>query len=159
MFNSMQFINYFFASIISFLGLLIGIALIKIAPEEQIPMKRWFRTSKKIIVTLIFSLLIFYFYNKIFYILVILAYLAFVLAIEAKIDNDFKKSMVIYTTFGILFFVSQENANLFVMESSLIMLFGLPTASLLYDKKEKNYFKVMLNNLGFLIIANLLYFT
>jgi len=37
----MQFINYLFASLVSFFGLAIGILLIKIAPEEQKPLKTY----------------------------------------------------------------------------------------------------------------------
>ena len=50
----MEFINYFFASIISFLGLAAGILLIKIAPEEQKPLKKYFEICRKSILILIF---------------------------------------------------------------------------------------------------------
>jgi len=50
----MQFTNYFFASIISFLGLLIGIILVKIAPEEQKTLQKKFSLARKFLLLLIF---------------------------------------------------------------------------------------------------------
>jgi len=154
----MQFTNYFFASIISFLGLIAGIVLVRIAPEEQKPLERYFISARKIFLFLIFIFIIFYYFNNPFYLLVLLIYLAFLLFVEYKIEDLFRKSMIICTALGILFFLSSKNINLFAIESSLIFLYGLPTASLMYARKEKNEHKVIFYNIGFVIVANLLFF-
>jgi len=154
----MQFINYFFASVVSFLGMLIGIILIRIAPEEQKPLSKYFDLARKILLLLIFVFLMFYYFNKTFYLLILFLYLVFAAVIEYRIPDLFRKSMLTYILLGILFYVSQNNLNLFVIESSLILLHGVMVASLLYDRKLKNYFNVLVYNLGFLIIANILYF-
>src|SRR3989344_981237 len=129
----MQFINYFFASLVSFFGLLIGIILVSIAPEEQKPLSKYFDLIRKIFLLLIF-----------------------VAVIEYRIKDLFRKSMLNYILLGILFYASQNNTNLFVIESSLILLYGAVTTSLLYDRKLKNHFRLLFYNLGFLIIANIL---
>lgn len=154
----MQFITYFSASIISFLGLLIGILLVKIAPEEQKPLEKYFALLRKILLLLIFAFLIFFYFNDWFFLMVLLAYFAFLIFFEYKIINRLKKSMVIYSLLGILFFLSSKNTNLFTIESSLILLYGMPTASLLFNKKENNCLKIIFYNLGFVIIANVLFF-
>lgn len=154
----MQFINYFSASIISFSGLLIGIILMKIAPEEQKPLKKYFDIARKILLALIFAFLFFYSYNNYANFGVLTAYFAFSLFIEYKIKDLPKRNIMIYALLGILFFLSSKNTNLFVIESSLILLYWLPTASTIYNKKIKNEYKILPYNIGFLIIANLLFF-
>lgn len=154
----MQFINYFFGSLISFSGLLSGILLVKIAPEEQKLLEENFSLLRKIFLLLIFIFVIFYFFNDYFSLLILIAYFIFLLFVEYKTNDLFKKSIITYIVLGILYFLSSKNVNLFVIESSLILLYGMPTASLMYNKREKNQYKIIFDNIGFIIIANLLYF-
>ena len=154
----MQFINYFSASIISFLGLIIGIILVKIAPEEQAPLKSYFILIRKISLLMIFIFVLFYYFNDYLNFLILIAYSLFLLLTEYKLNDLFKKTIIEYTLLGIVFFLSSKNANLFTIESSLILLYGLPTASLMYNRKENNQYKIIFYNIGFILIANLLYF-
>mgnify|MGYP001580588941 CR=1 FL=1 len=154
----MQFINYFSASIISFSGLLIGLMLVKIAPEEQKPLEKYLNLARKIILLMIFVFIMFYYFNSWFYALALISYFLFLIFMEYKTDDMLKKSMLIYAVLGILFFLGSRNTNLFIIESSLVLLYGLPTASLMYNKKEKNEYKLIFYNLGFVIIANVLFF-
>lgn len=153
----MQFINYFFASAISFLGLLIGLILTRIAPEEQKPLLKYFYVMRKTAVFLMFVFLIFYFINNPYYIFTFILIFGFLLIIEYKINDIPKKSMITYTVFGIIFFLSSKNTNLFAIESSLILLYGLPTASLIYNAKQKNECKLLFYNAGFVAISNALF--
>ncbi|MBI2650335.1 hypothetical protein HYX04_03400 [Candidatus Woesearchaeota archaeon] len=154
----MQFINYFFASIISFSGLLIGIMLVKIAPEEQKPLQKYFILLRKIPVLLIFAFLLFYYFNDWIYFTALVALFGFLLLVEYKINDLKRKSMLVYAVFGILFFLSSKNTHLFAIESSLILLYGLPTASLIYKRQEKNSYNTIFYNFVFVIISNLLFF-
>ena len=154
----MQFLNYFLISIISYLGLLAGILLVKIAPEEQKPLRRYFEWLRKLILLLIFLFLIFYYSNSPAYIVALLIYLVFIIFVEYKLSSLSRKSIIIYTALGIIFYLSSKNPNLFVIESSLIFLHGMPAASIMFSKKEKNYAEIFLHNLGFLLVANLAYF-
>ena len=154
----MQFINYFFASLVSFAGLLIGLILVKIAPEEQKPLQRYFVLIRKILLLMIFIFLSFYHFENYSYMPTLFANFLFLLFIEHKINDSSKKSMIIYSILGILFFLSSKNTNLFAIESSLILLYGLPTASLICSRKEKNIYKIIFYNFGFIIISNLLFF-
>lgn len=153
----MLFINYFFAVIISFLGLLIGIILIHIAPEEQKPLETKFSLMRKFCLLLIFGFMIFYYYNNLLYLLILVLSLIFLFFIEYKINDIMKKSIFTYFILGILFFLSSKNVNLFAITSSLILLYGLPTASLMYKIKEKNLFKIFLHNVIFIAVANILF--
>ena len=154
----MQFLDYFLASAVSYLGLLAGILLVKIAPEEQKPLRKYFEWLRKMILLLIFLFLIFYYSNNSIYIATLLIYFIFIVFIEYKLRSLSKKSIIIYTALGIIFYISSKNPNLFVLESSLIFLHGMPAASLMFSKKEKNYAGIFLHNLGFLLVANLAYF-
>ena len=66
--------------------------------------------------------------------------------------------MITYSALGVLFYLSSKNANLFAIESSIILLYGLPVAALLYNRKQKNHYKTILYNIGFVVVANMLYF-
>ena len=153
----MQFINYFFASIISFSGLIIGLMLVKIAPEEQKPLEKYLIIARRVILFIIFVFIMLYYLNNGFYILTLIVYFAFLLFMEYKANDMLKKSMFIYAVLGILFFLSSKNTNLFTIESSLILLYGLPAASLMCKRKENNN-KIIFYNIVFIIIANILFF-
>ena len=155
----MQFINYFFASLISFSGLLTGLILITIAPEEQKPLQKYFIILRKILLLMIFIFLFFYYFNIEFYLLTLVAYFAFLLFAEYRMNDIFKKAIIDYISLGILFFLSSTNSNLFTIESSLIFLYGLPTASLICNRKNNNHNKIIFYNIGFIVIANMLLFT
>ena len=154
----MQFLNYFFASIISYMGLLIGIMLIKIAPEEQNPLRKYFEFTKNLIMILIFLFLIFYYSTNSVYIIALLIYFIFIVFIEYNLSKSQKKYIIVYTALGIIFYLSSRNLNLFVMDSSLILLYGIPSASLMFNQKEKNYAEIFLHNIGFLLVANIAFF-
>lgn len=154
----MQFINYFFASLISFLGLLIGIMLVNIAPEEQKPLKKYFVFIRRILLLIMFIFLLFFYFKDYFNLMALFGYFILLSFIEYKVIDSLKKSIITYSLLGILFFLSSKNINLFTIESSLILLYGLPTASLLYNRKEKNIYKIIFYNAGFVVISNLLFF-
>ena len=154
----MQFLNYFLTSIISYLGLLAGILLVKIAPEEQKPLSRYFEWFRKLILLLVFLFLIFYYSNSRAYETALLVYLAFIIFVEYISAGILRKSIIIYTAFGIIFYLSSKNINLFAMESSLIFLYGMPAASIMFNKKEKNYIEIFLCGIVYILIANLAFF-
>lgn len=154
----MQFITYFFASLISYLGLFIGFLLIKIAPEEQKPLEKYFLILRKALLLLMFVFAMLYYYSDLSYLSILILSFIFLLFIEYKAKGMLRKSMLAYFILGILFFLSSKNINLFTIISSLILLHGLPTASLMYKIKEKNFKEILLHNILFVIIANLLYF-
>ena len=154
----MQLINYFAASILSYLGLLAGIVLVKIAPEEQKPLRKYFAWMRKSIILLIFLFVLFYYYKKLNYFIALILIFAVLLVFEAKSKTLRLKSAASYAAFGIIFFLSSSNLNLFVIQASMIFLNGLPTASLIFNKKEKNADKIMLYNSVFFVAANLSFF-
>ena len=145
-------IDYFLASIIAYLGLLLGVILIKFAPEEQKPGKKYFILLKKISFFLIIvSFLFFYKVN------IILTTILLVFVIVLMLNNklNLSKSSLVYFFLGIIFYLSSKITDLFVMESVLIFLYGIPVASL--SLKRKNYFDVCLKNLWFFVPVILLY--
>ena len=153
----MQFINYFPASILSFFGLLIGILLVKIAPEEQNPGKKYFILLRRIFLFAIFIFFLLYYLHDFSYFLILIILFLFLLLIEFKKWGLFKKSLLTYALLGVLFFLSSINTSLFAIESALILLLGIPTASLIYGIREKNHYKILFYNSIFLIAANLLF--
>lgn len=153
----MQFINYLSVSAISFFGLFVGMMLIKIAPEEKKILEKSFSLSRKIFLLLILFFLIGYYFSRISYLMLLLSSFVFLLFVEFLITDFIKKSALNYLVLGALFFLSSKNTSLFAIESSLILLYGIPTASLIYNIKKKNFFNVLFYNAAFLIAANALF--
>lgn len=149
----MQPINYFFASVASFSGLLIGLIMVKIAPEEQKPLQKYFALMGKILLLLVFIFLIFYFLNNWIYFTVLAAVFALLLFAEYQIKALPKRLIITYSVLGILFYLSSKNVNLLVMESSLIFLYGLAAAPLM---QKKGIFYSMMASIA---ISNLLFLT
>ena len=88
------FLSYFLASLIAYLGLLAGIILVRMAPEEQRPGKRYFILLKKILFfTLFIPVLYYYKINIIF----LLAFLSFVAALILRNSLKLNKSWLIYS--------------------------------------------------------------
>ena len=138
------YLSYFSASIIAYLGLLVGIILIKLAPEEQKSGKKYFILIKKIIFLLVLVFyLFFYRFNPT--LSVIFLAITFILMINKKLKLE--KTSLTYFFFGIVFYASSKLPDLFVMESVLIFLYGIPAASLIL--KKKNYKEIFVKNLWF----------
>lgn len=150
----MQILNYFFASLASFLGLLIGSILIRIAPEEQKQLEKYFVLINKILLLLAFALLMFYYSVNQIYIILLFALFASLLLVEHKIKDLSKKSITIYMVLGVLFYLSSKNTNLLATESSIVLLYGIATASIEFSKKKP--YKTLFYGIGFIVISNLL---
>ena len=150
----MQFTNYFFASLSSFLGLLTGTLLIRIAPEEQKPLGKYFVLLKKLLLLFAFAFLAFYYFGSWLYFIGLSALFAFLLFFEYKIKNSSKKSVIFYLMLGILFYLSSKNTNLLATESSIVLLYGIATASIEFSKKKP--YKTLFYCTGFIVISNLL---
>jgi len=148
-------INYFLASLVSYLGLLLGIILIKLAPEEQKPGKKYFILLKKILFFLVIAFLLFF--HKINFIFSLLL-LIFIIILTLNKKIKLEKSGFVYFFLGIVFFLSSKIFNLFVIESILIFLYGIPTASLIFKVKKNNYKEIFVKNSWFFIPVILLYF-
>ena len=149
------FLSYFLASLIAYLGLLVGLILIKMAPEEQKPGKRYFILLKKILFFILFiPILYFYGINIIFS----LALLSFVAALMLGNKLKLDKSYLVYFLLGIFFYLGSRFIELFVVEAVLILLYGIPNASLMLSLKKNNYNEIFINNLLFFVPVISLYF-
>ena len=147
----MQLLNYSLISLISFLGLLVGIILAFTAKEELKPGKKYFMLMQKITLLIILIFLLNFFNINLY--LRITIYVLFILLMAINI-----KSQIIYPVLGIVFFISSKNPELFIINSILIFLYGFPTGSLFAKKiiKKKKSFvfkRVILTYFWFVLIA------
>lgn len=149
----MQPINFFLSSVVAYFGIVIGILLIKIAPEEQQPLKKYFSFAKKIILALIFLFSILYFvFDKFFFALIIILFIIS-LIVELREKQITRHFFQIFGLLGIIFFLSSINNNFFAITSSLIFIYGMVSASLM----KKHQLKYAYASLVFLIVSNVLY--
>ncbi|MBS3098062.1 hypothetical protein J4209_04685 [Candidatus Woesearchaeota archaeon] len=151
----MELLSYFLASILSFSALFLGFSLALAAKEELKPGKKYFVLSQNIILALILVFLLYF--KKVSLILSIIIVIAVLLSLFYfdKIKNKY----TIYPLLGIIFYLSSKNINLFVIESALIFLYGLPTGTLLTNiKNKKQAIKNILHHISFIIIALALFY-
>jgi hypothetical protein len=147
----MQLLNYSLISLISFLGLLVGMILAFTAKEELEPGKKYFQLLQKLTLLLIVIFLLNFFNINIY--LRIIIYILFIFLMTLNI-----KSQIIYPVLGVVFFLSLRDINLFTTNSILIFLYGFPTGSLFAKKfiKKRKLFvfkRITLNYFWFVLIA------
>jgi len=152
----MQFITYALASLLSFLGLAIGIGLVHIAPEEQHPLKKYIHLLQQLLLVSIMLFLSFFFIKDdlmIFLLIIVLALGALFLKRRKKLNT-----LLIYPVLGLLLYLSSKNENLFLIESLLFLLYGMSVGILLTKQNKKNHFSLILRHSSFLLVAVLLFF-
>ncbi len=150
----MNLLNYFLAAIVSYLGLFIGFILAIVAKEELKQGKKYFIFLKKMILLLIFIFLLLFI--ELNYILILLI-LAFIIIYLLKTKKEFNESPYIYIILSVVFYLSSRKLNLFIIESSLILLYGLPTGTLLTKKSKKETIIDILANILFVLMAMILF--
>ena len=146
----MNILNYSLVAIISYLGLFIGFFLALIAKEEIKPGKKYFILIKKIMLLLIFVFLI---VNTKLNYQIILLFLVFAILQIYRTKKEFNELPYTYIILAIIFYMASKNTTLFVIESSLIFIYGLPTGSLLTKKSKKETIINIIKNITFVIIA------
>lgn len=152
----MNLLNYFLAAIISYFGLFVGFILAIIAKEELKQGKKYFIFLQKIILLLIFIfLLIFIKLNYLLVLLILIFILIYIL--KNYLKKQFNELSYIYIILSIIFYISSKELNLFVIESSLIFLYGLPTGTLLIRKSKKETIINILKNVGFVVMAIIIF--
>lgn len=126
----MQPLNIILSAIICILGIVFGVLLGIIAKEELKDGRKWFLLMQGVIfVFILFFIFKFYMLNIIYIILISV----FVLLVMFFV-TDIRREIIVYSICAIVFYLSIQNTNLFLIESSLIFLYGLPTGSLVYEK-------------------------
>jgi len=149
-----SFLTYFLASLIAYLGLLVGIILITMAPEEQKHGRKYFIFLKKFLFFMLFIPILYYYkINQVFSLALLSFVAALILGNRLKLD----KSYLIYFLLGISFYLGSRFIDLFVMEAVLIFLYGMSDASLAFSLKKKNYYEIFIKNLSFFVPVAILY--
>ena len=126
----MEVLNYLLALVFSFSGIFIGMFLGYIAKEELKPGKQYFLWMQNIVLILsvIFVLYSFHF-NVVLFVIT-------GLVITLGIINFNPNGIMGYVFLAILIFLSIGNTNLFILTSSMVFLYGLPTGSLFLIRKK-----------------------
>ena len=147
----MNILNYSLTALISYIGLFVGFILALIAKEELKAGKKYFVTLQKIILLLIFIFLLIF---ELSYIPLLLISI-FIIIYLFKTKKSFNESLYIYILLGIIFYLSSKTLNLFIIESSLIFLYGIPTGTLL-TKKNETIINI-LKNISFIVVVIILF--
>ena len=120
----MEIINIILAAIISLSGLLIGFLLKKIAKEEIKQGKTYFIWMQNILLILA-AIFVLYSFNLNLFLFLLIGLLITLAIIYFK-----PKAVIGYPILAILFYLSISDINLLILISSLIFLYGFPSAAL-----------------------------
>ena len=146
--------DYFLAPMISYLGLLVGMALILMCREEQKPGKRYFIILKKILLFLSISVFLFFIGISIILLASLSALMALLLSWEKMpVKND----MLAYLIFGIIIAMSYASQQYFMIQSVIVFIYGLPASSFAFDARKKNYLGMFGKNAVFFIPVIIIY--
>ena len=146
----MNILNYSLAALIAYTGLFIGFMLAIMAKEEIKPGKKYFIILQRITLLLIFIFLFILIFDFLLLLIITLVYI-----LKKKIN--FNESPYVYIILAVIFYLSSKNLNLFIIESSLIFLYGLPTGTLLTKKSKKETIINILKCVSFPIITIILH--
>lgn len=152
----MDFLIFLLLTILAYSGLLFGIYLIQIAPEEQKPGMRYFKKIR--IILFLIGMFFFLFYFKVNVFLIILVIFIHLLILN-KIRSKYQERLTaaFYSLFGFIYPLSMINYNLIIIESVIIFLIGLTTAPLELIIKKKNYKDLLSKTIYFPIISLIIF--
>jgi len=138
--------------LIVFSGLILGVILAKVSPEEMKSGERYFKILKKITLTILIISLIF---------LAIPLFLELILGLVVGYIAALLLKRV-YFFLGLALFLSFLTSipDLILLFSSIVFIFGLPTGSLIASevKKKKDLYLSMILNAIFFLSPFLLFF-
>ncbi|HLC65900.1 MAG TPA: hypothetical protein VJI46_07300 [Candidatus Nanoarchaeia archaeon] len=137
-------LSYASALFISYAGILVGITLSIVSPEERKPLRKYFLMMKLIVPWLLIIASIYFSVGN---------WISFVfLGLFALYLLSGKSSgKITYIFLGALFFIASESPDFLVTASTIIFLFGIP-AGALYSSKRKGLMnlKILAGNSGFI---------
>ena len=143
----MEFIQ-FLIPIIAFLGLPFGLFLSFISPEEMKPGKKYFELIQNLLLVFILFF-VFDYYSISLIISLIITILVF---LGVFYWQNKHKSIIIYLILAVFLYLSYKDISLFVLESSLIFMYGVPTGSLIKCKK-KDSLKIVAKHSIFILLT------
>jgi len=143
--------QFIISAIIAYLGLVVGIILVHLTEEEIKPGTPYFIQIHNILVaSILFFILHAYTVAGVIQLFTPLITLAILYKYES-----YKKSYIIYPLLGIISALAFKT-EFFIIIISLIFFYGFIVGSLNYNLKKKNYLKIVVRNLGFLIASLLI---
>lgn len=148
----MEFINYFLTSTTVALGLFSGLFLGWIAKEELKPGKKYLILFQHLVLVSIIIFMI-YFKSNIYFTIVSSLIILYILY-NTKMKKQI--SMKIYILLTLIFYESSLRDS-FIIQSVLIFMYSLPSASLAFMNKE-GLWKITSKFLLFILLTSVLFF-
>ncbi len=148
-------LTYFSTLIFVFLGIFIGVILAFIAPEELKVGRKYFRGMMDAIYGFVFGLLLYYYNVDVF----LCIFLGLAIALLVYFMPRWRwVDPVSYYLLGLLFLLSTKVTDLFIVNSALIFLYGLPLGSRYVEENPTKGRTTLLSDVfltygAFLIVA------
>lgn len=125
----MGIFNQLLILLISLTGILFGLILARIAPEELRPGKKYFSFLKRVIFVVIFFFGSYHLLEKLFVLIPFLILMVIIFVIGLYSRNSYLE-IINYSLFVVpYFFLTEPTAHLLL--ASLIFLYGFPTGTLM----------------------------
>ena len=148
-------LTYFLTLLCVFFGVYVGVILAFIASEELKNGKKYFRGMMDALVGFILALLL-YFYGVNLYLIIIVSLSTVILLY--LLHTHHMVEQIVYFLLGIVFLFSAKQTELFIANSAMIFLFGLPLGSNYVERNIKKSKKTILSDVflvygAFVVIA------
>ena len=146
----MSLLNYSLAALVAYLGLISGLMLSIVAKEELKAGRKYFFILQKVLLVLIFSILLVLRpgYLPIFLSVIFMNYL---------LVHKNLSSPMIYLFLAGVFYLSSIRLDIFIVEASLIFLYGFPTGSIVASKSIKESIMKISRYSSFVLLAIVLF--
>ncbi len=133
----MSYLNYTIVSIISFLGLFVGMLLAFVSPEEMKPGEKYFKIMKGILFIVIGVVMVYLtWYNNLLFFITAIVFLVFYI--------KFLDSHWLYLALGIYIGLGFHIQKFFIVIACLVFICGLPIGSLFVSgSKSKKKFDII----------------
>ncbi|MFH1641663.1 MAG: hypothetical protein ABIC04_02075 [Nanoarchaeota archaeon] len=133
--------------IVTYLGLAVGLIIMKASKEEQKQGIKYFLVAQKAILLLLCIMLLYY---------LELSFITIITVSAIAIMHN--KTKYIYPILGFVFYLSLENLNLLLLVSITIFCYGLVSSAILINFRKKDYGRILASHATFLIVAAILIF-
>jgi len=144
----MELLIYFMVSVACFLGIIAGISLAFIAPEELKPGRKYFAMLQKLFLALILFFLLYRYHLSLYLLIPIcLIFLCIMIFLDKK--KNMLGHYLVYLPLAVIYHSASASSDsiFFPLLSSFIFLYSIPTGTLLAHnnaviKNIKNYDKI-----------------
>lgn len=133
----MMHLDFLLSAIVVFLGLVVGAILAFIAPEELKPGEKYFSIFRRALLLSITIIFAYQYFTEVWLILLMVVFIGYSFYLFHFAKQKSKERMI-YFLLGFILFLAYKDRAIFLIQSTIIFLYGLPEGTLFAKEFIKN---------------------